>query len=101
MIGPRWLRDGVSGCLECRRDVDPRVPPTQLLDADECCLWCARRHDGDLRRVTPFLERMGASEAPAMGVRADPRTWAMRTRANSAEIRQRRMGPRAGEEGEA
>ena len=66
-IVPRRMRDGASSCLDCRREVDPRVPPTQLLDADECCLWCARRHDGDLRQVTPFLARLGASEAPAAG----------------------------------
>ena len=85
-------RDGAASCLDCQRIIDPRVPDTTLLPADECCLWCGRRHDGDSRLVTTLLDRLSASERPDVsGTRGaqDLRTWDVRSRANSAELRAR------------
>ena len=84
-------RDGAASCLDCRRMVDAKVPTTQLVPADECCPWCARRYDGDSRNVTPLLARLASSEAPATGARPvqDLRVWDVRVRANSAEVRSR------------
>lgn len=91
----RIFRDGAASCLTCRRLLDGRVPETKLLAADECCGWCGRRHDGDIRSVVTVLERLAQAEGPTQDVQRllhDLRVWPSHRRRNSAEIRERPGG---------
>ena len=45
---PSRVREGDAWCVTCHRELDPRIPESKLLCADDCCGWCGRRWDGEL-----------------------------------------------------
>lgn len=88
-------RIGFSYCLTCRRRISPSMPATALLSADECCGWCGRRWDGDIRCQTPALielaRKLGTNNVhQAMQA---VHSWQPRERRNSSEVRARQLGP--------
>lgn len=88
-------RSGVSVCVTCHRKIGVTVPDTALLPKDECCGWCCRRWDGDLRNVTPALLELAAQ----LGTQdrhvamQHLHAWNPRERRNGAETRERFSGP--------
>lgn len=64
-MAPARLREGEASCLTCQRLLDPRVPESKLLPAEECCGWCGRRWDGGLMTdLTVMLEALTQAGVP-------------------------------------
>lgn len=88
-------RSGPSACITCHRKISRSTPDTRMLSTEECCGWCGRRWDGDIRLVTPALielaRKIGTQDkAVAM---QHVHTWNPRERRNAAETRARFGGP--------
>lgn len=87
-------RSGASVCVTCHRTIGVTLPDTALLPKDECCGWCCRRWDGDLRNVTPVLLKLAAQLGTQDRHVAMQRlhAWQPRERRNAAETRDRQLG---------